>query len=417
MFFNISSHNTNDSLVAKTVLISVFLSLFILSSVLYLTRSYIFNYVMQNHTLVQNNKSDNINNVSKDNKNLIVSEYNELIVSTVKKVNPAVVSIIVTKDVPKYEKYYESVDPWGMFGVVPRVRENGTEEREVGGGSGFLISADGLIVTNRHVVDDKNAKYSILLSDGTDYQARVKATDTNVDVAVLQIIDDLSDKKLPYLTFGDSGKLRLGETVIAIGNALAKFRNSVSVGVVSGVSRSIVASDGFNRESLNNVIQTDAAINPGNSGGPLINLNGEVVGVNVAVSRGADNIGFALPSNVVKTIVDSVKKYGEIVKPQLGVRYRMIDKILVKKNNLPVDYGALVVRGRNDDELAVLPGSPADVAGITENTIILSVDGEKLKDRDLATVLRTKKVGQKVELEVIQRGKRKKIMVELGKAS
>jgi len=412
MFFNNHSRNDGDnSLVAKTVLISVLLSLLILLGILYLTQGYIYNFFAKNYLL------DNLANKSENTKNLTVSGYNELVVSIVEKVNPAVVSIIVTKDVPTYEQYYESVDPWGMFGTVPRVRENGTEEREVGGGSGFLISSNGLIVTNRHVVNDKNARYSVLLSDGTDYQAKVKAIDTNIDLAVLQIVDDLSDKKLPYLTFGNSDKLRLGETVIAIGNALAKFRNSVSVGVVSGLSRSIVASDEIgNRESISNVIQTDAAINPGNSGGPLINLSGEVIGVNVAVSRGADNIGFALPANVVKTIVDSVKQYGEIVKPQLGVRYRMIDKVLVKTNNLPVDYGALVVRSSRNDELAVIPGSPADIAGITENTIILSVDGEKLKDRDLATVLRTKKVGQKVELEVIQRGKKKKITVVLTKS-
>lgn len=267
------------------------------------------------------------------------------------------------------------------------------------------MSEEGLVVTNRHVVSDNDAKYSILMNDGKTYDVEVLARDEQLDIAVLEIIDLPSDTKLAYLSFGNSEGLKLGQSVVAIGNALAEFRNSVSVGVVSGLSRSITATDELGRsENLDQVIQTDAAINPGNSGGPLLNINGEVVGVNVATSRGADNIGFALPAHVVKGVVESVKVNGKIVRPFLGVRYKMVSPTLQEKNNLKVDYGALVARGEEDDELAVMPGSPADKAGIVENDIVLSIDGERLQNRDLATVLRAKKAGDVIKVTVLHRG-------------
>jgi serine protease Do len=164
------------------------------------------------------------------------------------------------------------------------------------------------------------------------------------------------------------------------------------------------------------VIQTDAAINPGNSGGPLINLRGEVVGVNVATSRGADNIGFALPAHLVASVVQSVQETGEIVRPFLGVRYRMIDERLRVMNDLPVEYGALVIRGASDEELAVIPGSPADRIGLRENDIILAIDGVELRDTDLATQLRQKGVGTEVSLRIYSRGEEKTVSVVLTSA-
>jgi S1-C subfamily serine protease len=326
----------------------------------------------------------------------------------IEQVNPAVVSVVVTKDVPIYEQYYEQFNPWGMFGggfSIPRTRESGTEEREVGGGSGFIDSEEGLVVTNRHVVSDNEARYSILMNDGKTFAVEVLARDQLLDIAILKINDLPNDTKLTHLSFGDSEGLKLGQSVVAIGNALAEFRNSVSVGVVSGLSRSIIATDELGRsENLDQVIQTDAAINPGNSGGPLLNINGEVVGVNVATSRDADNIGFALPAHVVKGVVESVKENGKIVRPFLGVRYTMITPQLQEKNNISVDYGALVARGESKDELAVMPGSPADLAGIVENDIILSIDGEKLQEKDLATILRSKKVGDVIKVMVLHKG-------------
>jgi serine protease Do len=359
-------------------------------------------------------------NIIKNNTEQVKQESgneNEQVVSMIEKTNPAVVSVVITKDVPIYEQYYEQFNPWGMFGggfSVPKTREKGTEEREVGGGSGFVVSEDGLIVTNRHVVSDDDARYSIMMNDSKAYDVEVLARDEQLDIAVLKIVDLPADKKLTYLSFGDSQNLKLGQRVVAIGNALAEFRNSVSVGVVSGLSRSITATDGAGlSENLDQVIQTDAAINPGNSGGPLLNINGEVVGVNVATSRGADNIGFALPAHVVRGVVESVKENGKIVRPFLGVRYVMITPDLKEKNHITVDYGALVARGKDEGELAVMPGSPADKIGIVENDIILSIDDEKLKEHDLATVLRTKKVGDKIKLKIQHKGVEEEKEVEL----
>ena len=351
-------------------------------------------------------QGDNLSNLPVSTESLTAE--NDLI-NMIERVNPAVVSVVVTKDVPIYEQYYEEFNPWGWFGEgisIPRTRESGTEEREVGGGSGFIVSEEGLIVTNRHVVSDKEARYSILMNDGKTYGVEVLARDELLDIAVLKISDLPKDTKLSYLSFGDSEGLKLGQRVVAIGNALAEFRNSVSVGVVSGLARSIMATDDYGRvENLDQVIQTDAAINPGNSGGPLLNIKGEVVGVNVATSRGADNIGFALPAHVVKGVVESVKVNGKIVRPFLGVRYTMITPQLQEKNKLPVSYGALVSRGVAEGDLAVAPGSPADLAGLEENDIILSVDGEKLQGKDLATVLRSKQVGSTIKLLVFHKGK------------
>jgi len=254
----------------------------------------------------------------------------------------------------------------------------------------------------------------VLTNDGEKYEAEVLAKDSVLDIAILKV----KGKDFSYLKFGDSDLLKPGQTVIAIGNALAEFRNSVSVGVVSGLSRSIVAGDFSGRsELLEGVIQTDAAINPGNSGGPLLDLAGNVIGVNVAVQRGAENIGFALPSNTVKSIVDSVKEHGEIVRPYLGVRYIQVTEGLKKKNNLSVDYGALIIRGETTEDLAVIPGSPADKAGLVENDIILEVNGVKLDGKkSLALLIRQKKVGDEITLKILSKGKEKEVKVLLEKA-
>ena len=348
------------------------------------------------------------------------------IVNVVEDTNPAIVSIVITKDVPIIEQYYENFDPFGndffndFFGGngfdfrIPKYKEKGTEKKEVGGGSGFFVSSDGLLVTNRHVVSDKDAEYTVLTNDGEKYNAKVLARDSTFDIAVLKV----KGKDFSHLEFGNSDLLKPGQTVIAIGNALAEFHNSVSVGVVSGLSRSIVAGDlSGHSELLEGVIQTDAAINPGNSGGPLLDISGKVIGVNVAVQRGAENIGFALPSNTVKSIIDSVEKYGEIVRPYLGVRYMQITERLKEKNNLSVDYGALVVRGETMEDLAVVPGSPADKAGIVENDIILEVDGVKIKQgKSLASIIRQKQVDQKVVLKILHKGEEKEVEVMLEKA-
>lgn len=351
-----------------------------------------------------------------------IEQYNaatlqeDLVIEAVKKAQPAVVSIIITKDVPVIEQYYGN-DPFGgLLGPspfnfqIPQYRENGTEKREVGGGSGFIVSADGYIVTNNHVVSDTEAEYTVFLNDGTKYTAEVLDKDALNDIAIIKI----DAKDLLYLQFGNSDELMAGQSVIAIGNPLLEFRNSISVGVISGLSRSIIAGNGAGvSEQLQGVIQTDAAINPGNSGGPLLNLKGEVIGVNVAVAS-AENIAFSIPANSVKQIFDSVKENGRIVRPFLGVRYIQVTESLKEKNSLSVDYGVLIIKGANAEELAVIPGSPADKAGLTENDIILEADGKKLdSEASLAHIVANKKVGDSLKLKVLSKGVEKEIEVKL----
>jgi len=223
----------------------------------------------------------------------------------VKQVSPAVVSVIVSKYVPILEQeYYNPFGENSPFNIrIPRIVEKGKELKEIGGGSGFIVSSDGLIVTNKHVVSDQEAQYTVLTNDGNKYSAKVLFRDPAQDVAVLKI--DAVD--LPTVKLGNSDDLEIGQTVIAIGNALGEFRNTVSAGIVSGLMRSVTAGGGGFSEQLEQLIQTDAAINPGNSGGPLLNLYGQVIGINTAVANNAENIGFTIPINKVKQDIVNVK--------------------------------------------------------------------------------------------------------------
>lgn len=344
------------------------------------------------------------NNAASETNTIQTPASQSSVVKAVEKSNPAVVSIIVTKDVPIIERYNGSpFDLFGEFFGIPTPQQQprsqgGTEERQIGGGSGFLVSPDGLIVTNKHVVDDEDAEYTVFTNDGKKHSARVIARDPSLDIALIRI----GNGNYPYLNFASSKDLDLGQTVIAIGNALGEFENTVSVGVVSGLSRSIVAGSAFGQaEQLDEVIQTDAAINHGNSGGPLLDMNGNVIGVNVAVAAGSQSIGFALPSDIVKVVVDSVKSTGKIYRPYIGVRYVPITEAIQQAENLPVDYGVLVSSDVNQS--AVVAGSPAAKAGIQANDIILEFGGIKLtSERQLATVIRSKKVGDTIPVKILR---------------
>lgn len=334
---------------------------------------------------------------------------------------PSVVSVVISADVPVIERYMEEYNPWGgFFGgfgfQIPRERQIGTEKKTIGGGTGFFVSKEGHIITNKHVVDQAGVEFSVVTNEGRTYPVTVVAKDPTLDIAILKVED--ATTTFPALTFGDSETIRLGEEVIAIGNALAEFPNSVSVGVVSGLARNIVARDSMGvPEALDGVIQTDAAINPGNSGGPLLNAHGEVIGVNVAVANGSENIGFSLPVNTVKEVFEGVMEFGEIVRPFIGVRFMEITEAVAKENQLPVDYGILVVRGENRAELAVIPGSPADKAGIEENDIILEIDGVKIDEKvNFAQKIRTYQVGDTITLKVLHDGDEKEVEVKLEKA-
>jgi serine protease Do len=347
------------------------------------------------------------------------------IIQAVDKNTKAVVSIVISEDVPVIEQYYirqnplEGMnDPFGLFDPntfnfeVPQYRQNGTQKQRVGAGTGFIIRSDGLIATNKHVVAKEEAEYTVFLHDGSKYTAKILARDPVNDLAFLKI----DAKDLPTVALGSSDHLKVGQTTIAIGYALGKFDNSVSKGIISGLGRSIVAGDyGSSSEKLDDVIQTDTAINQGNSGGPLLNSAGDVIGVNVAIVQGSQNIGFAVPVNEVKEAVESLNKTGKIERPRLGLRYMLVTEELAQKNKLPVNYGALVVRGEQPTDLAFIPGGPADKAGIVENDIILKVEGQKINENnDLRKMVLKYKVEDKIELKVLHQSKEKTVEVVLG---
>ncbi|MES2315774.1 MAG: trypsin-like peptidase domain-containing protein [Patescibacteria group bacterium] len=396
-----------------TSLLAIIIILLVLGVVAWNFRGNIFGFFAREYLKEEAAANSNSNNAP-------TFSQDSFVVDAVKKTNPAVVSIVISKEVPKYEvdPNAQQNNPFGNmfpgfnfnFGT-PQYKQNGTEKKDIGSGSGFLVSADGLIVTNKHVVDQQGATYTAFTNDGKKHDAKVIAKDPVLDIALIKI--DGTD--LPYLTLGNSDALNLGQSVIAIGNALGEFRNTVSVGVISGLARSITAGDSTgNSELLDHVIQTDAAINPGNSGGPLLDLSGNVIGVDVAVAQGSQSIGFALPINSVKGAIESVKATGKIIRPYLGVRYTAIDAELKDKNNLSVDYGVLVKPGATASELAVIPGGPADKAGIVENDIILEIDGVKLDDKTtLASQVRSKTVGQVVTLKILHKGEEKNVQVTL----
>lgn len=344
-----------------------------------------------------------------------VVQEDSLIIDLVEKSSPAVVSIVATKDVPKARNF----GPFGGFfffqDPYQSQDEDGsqdmTEKRRVGSGTGFLVSEDGMIVTNKHVVSDETAEYTVLLDGGKEYQATVLARDPGHDLAVIKI----DGTGFQTIGLGDSDSIKVGQTVIAIGNSLGEFSNSVSRGIISGLGRSVTAGSGFgDAETLTDIIQTDAAINPGNSGGPLLDVSGKVIGINVAVAQGAQSVGFAIPVNQIRRTVEDVKATGRISTPYIGVRYAILDEAAQKENSLPFAYGAIVLRGTKPTEFAVIPGSPADKAGIVENDIILEIDGTKIDiEHPLGNIIAGYRPGDEVTLKLWHKGEEKSVKVIL----
>ena len=349
----------------------------------------------------------------------------QAVINVVKEFSPAVVSVIISKDVPVYEQYYNNpfegfFDPFQF--QTPQYREKGTEKKQIGGGTGFIISEDGMILTNKHVVLEEDAEYTIFTSEGASFPAKVLARDPLQDLAILKIeqnqeIGEEGEfvlEKFPVVKFGDSDKLQIGQMVITIGNALGEFQNTVSVGIVSGLGRTINASGGSFYETLEDVIQTDAAINKGNSGGPLLNLKGEVIGINTAMSIEGENIGFAIPINKAKRDIEQIKTLGEIIYPFLGIRYQLINTEVKKENNLTVDNGALIVGGQG--ESAITPDSAADKAGLQEGDIVLEIDNEKITaENSLVNIIMEYSPGDKVILKILRGEEEKNIAVILDK--
>jgi S1-C subfamily serine protease len=332
------------------------------------------------------------------------------VIKTIKKVMPAVVSIAIAKHLKDLEdeipKELYPFLPGGQNGEKLQVPDSMIDKRgmvQVGGGSGFIVEADGLILTNKHVIADAKAEYTVILNDGRRFPGEVLSRDPINDVAIVKIKAD----GLPCLKLGDATKLQLGQSLIAIGNALGVFKNTVSLGIVSGLSRSITAQaepDAAPQE-MRGLIQTDAAINPGNSGGPLVDADGLVVAINAAIVSGAQSIGFAIPVNAAHRDLDDIKKYGRIRRPLLGLRYLMIDDNMKDKMGLPVNYGALVVR-ESERDYAVVPQSPADKAGLKEKDIVLTLNAAKLDaDHPIQDFLEKLNVGDEITLTVLRDGK------------
>lgn len=321
--------------------------------------------------------------------------------SVVIKVAEDVSPSVVTVSVQAPQRRILEFSPFGGFSQ----RIQGGEPQDIG--TGFIVSADGLIVTNKHVVSANNASYKVVSKDNKEYEVKEISRDPSNDIAILKI----EATGLKPVELGDSGNLKAGQFVIAIGTALGEFRHTVTTGVISGLGRGITAGSAFEGyvERLDDVIQTDAAINPGNSGGPLLNSAGQVIGVNVAVAQGAQNIGFAIPINTVKDALTTFKTTGKFpAKPYLGVQYQMISQQAAVLNKVP--QGAYVV--------SVIAGSPAESAGIEVNDIVTKFDGQELTEKDtLADAIKKRSPGEKVELEIWRGGETIKLTVTLSEFS
>lgn len=331
------------------------------------------------------------------------------IVEIAKKVCPAVITVVVSKDLPRVEEFLNF--PFGNAGKDKKIK---TEKTQIGGGSGFIVSPDGYVLTSNHVVADESAEYTVIVEPTKKFPAKVLSRNPINDIAVLKIAPPERgpaaagrDIDLPYIELGDSNEIEIGEEVLAVGNALGEFTDTLSRGIVSGLSRYITAFGGAGNQmqNLRGLIQTDAAINPGNSGGPLVNMDGHVIGINTAMVMGAQNIGFAIPINYAKKDLDEVKKYGKIKVPFLGVKYVLLSKEMASANKLPVTDGALVVRELLG-ESPIIKNTPAEKAGIKEFDIILECNNEKITDKNpLGHILQKCQIGSDTTFKVLRNGK------------
>lgn len=333
-------------------------------------------------------------------KDVTINNEESVVINVVNKVSPAVVTVSISTTT-QAQNYFE-INPFDPFSPF-RQRAGQSQKIEQDIGSGFIIDASGLVVTNKHVVGDTAAKYRVITKDDKTYDVVKIFRDPVNDLAILKI----NASGLPTVEMGNSDQIKVGQLAIAIGTALGEFRNTVTTGVISGIGRGITAGSPFEgyAERLDNVIQTDAAINPGNSGGPLLNSSGQVVGVNAAVSSEGQNIGFALPINVVRDALDNFNKTGQFDRPYLGIRYKVITRDLAIMNDIP--EGAYIME--------VVAGSPAETAGLAVGDIVTKIDDTKLSgaNSELSKVISSKKVGQTITVTVWTEGKTRDLKITL----
>lgn len=335
------------------------------------------------------------------NQQVILNE-SQLISQIAQEVGPSVVSVNVVSQGVQRNSFFGFIQPY----------------EQQSAGTGVIISDDGYIITNRHVIPDDAAEVSVTLSDGTELDdvevvGRTSESDP-LDVAFLKI-KDRKGKELKAAKQGDSSKVQVGDRVVAIGNALGQFQNTVTSGIISGFGRDIQAGDesGTNIETLQNLLQTDASINQGNSGGPLVNINGEVIGINTAVAGGlAENIGFAIPINDIQGLIKSVLKKGKLERPYLGIRYVSLTDDYAYQYNLDVKRGAYIAPARNGR--SILPNSPAEKAGLKEKDVITKIDGTEINEKNsLIALISRRSVGDEVTLTVVRDGDEQEIKLRL----
>jgi serine protease Do len=280
-------------------------------------------------------------------------------------------------------------------------------------GTGVLINSDGLILTNKHVVEKVSESVTIVTHDSEEQQAKVVGKDSTNDIAFLQV--DNIPKNIPPARLADSASVKVGDKVLAIGNTLGEFQNTVTSGIVSGIGRPIEVGDenGMSYESLFNLIQTDAAINPGNSGGPLVNINGEVIGINTAIVQEAQSLGFSIPINDIKPLISQIEQTGNLgEKAYLGVRYLNLNASIAKNLNLTINAGAVVYTSSGNP---IEPGSPAQQAGIQQLDVITAINQTPVDaTSSLSSVLAKFKPGEQASLTVFRSGVSIKIDVTLG---
>lgn len=344
---------------------------------------------LEKYIKLPENKKDDLNI---EKQNLVYEE--SVIIKVVEDSLPSVVTVGISKILSTEDRL--EMDPFNFFEPFKRIP--GTEKKiEQNIGSGFIISKDGLIITNKHVVSDNQAGYKVITNNEKEYEVKQIYRDPLNDLAIIKI----DANGLKPLKLGDSSKLKLGQLAIAIGTPLGEFTNTITTGVISGLGRGITAGSPFEGfvEKLDNVIQTDAAISAGNSGGPLLNSKGQVVGINTAIAGQGENIGFAIPVNVAKGLIDKFEERGFDYKlPYMGIRYQMVDKQTAILNKIA--EGAYIVE--------VVPDSPAEKAGLKDEDIITEFDGNKINgedDQGLAKIILEKDVGDSVKIKYVRDGK------------
>ncbi|MFI5270786.1 MAG: S1C family serine protease [Candidatus Saccharimonadales bacterium] len=354
------------------------------------------------------NDNSSVSTVSLSNQKKIVTSQGQLISQIAKSVGPSVVSVNVN--------ITSSSGNTGFFGFSQPTQEQAA-------GTGIILSTSGIIMTNRHVVPDGTTAVSVTLSDGTEFKdvsvlGRTSASDS-LDVAFLKI-NDLKGYKVTPAVLGNSSQVQVGDSVVAIGNALGQYRNTVTSGIISGYGRAVQAGDSSGAssttENLLDLFQTDAAINEGNSGGPLVNLNGQVIGMNTATASTAQNIGFAIPINDIVGLVNQVLKTGKFSQPYVGVRYIPLTPDVANTYGLSETSGAFIAPSSDPvNTPSVVPGSPAANAGLQERDIITQVDGANIDQNHSLTSLLDKYLpGDSVTLTIVRGSGTKHIDVVLG---